>query len=133
LKRVLASRLPPVAADAAQLTQVLVNLVVNAIHATSAGGTITVTTRADDDYVYLAVEDTGAGMTEEVQRQVFLPFFTTKDIGEGTGLGLSVVHGIVKAHGGSISVQSEIGKGSSFKLKLPRKSTPASGERGAND
>ena len=133
LKRVLASRLPPVAADASQLTQVLVNLVVNAIHATSAGGTITITTRADDDCVYLAVEDTGTGMTEEVQRQVFLPFFTTKDINEGTGLGLSVVHGIVKAHGGSIGVQSEVGKGSRFEMKLSRKSAPASGERGADD
>lgn len=133
LKRVLAPRLPRVAADAAQLTQVLVNLVVNAIHATARGGAITITTRADDDYVYLAVEDTGTGMTEEVQRQVFMPFFTTKDINEGTGLGLSVVHGIVKGHGGSIGVQSEVGKGSRFELKLPRKPAAASGEYVTDD
>jgi two-component system NtrC family sensor kinase len=133
LKRVLAPDLPAIDADASQLTQVLVNLVVNAIHATPAGGTITISTRADDDYVYLMVKDTGVGMTEEVQRQVFMPFFTTKDVGEGTGLGLSVVHGIAKSHGGSVGVQSEVGKGSRFELKLPRDLAAAPRENRAND
>jgi two-component system NtrC family sensor kinase len=133
LKRVLAPQLPAVDADRSQLTQVLVNLVVNAVHATPAGGRITVSTRADSEHVYLAVEDTGTGMTEEVSRQVFLPFFTTKDVGEGTGLGLSVVHGIVKAHGGSIQLESEVGKGSRFEVTLPRGAAGNSGRSEGHD
>jgi two-component system NtrC family sensor kinase len=133
LERVIAPQLPTVDADRSQLTQVLVNLVVNAVHATPAGGSITVSTRADGEHVYLAVEDTGAGMTEEVLRQIFLPFFTTKDVGEGTGLGLSVVHGIVKSHGGSIQVESEVGKGSRFEVTLPRGSTGDSGQSEGHD
>jgi two-component system NtrC family sensor kinase len=133
LERVLAPELPPVDADRSQLTQVLVNLVVNAVHATPAGGEITVSTRFDGEHVYLAVEDTGVGMTEEVSRQVFLPFFTTKDVGEGTGLGLSVVHGIVKSHGGSIQLESEVGKGSRFEVKLPRGSAGNSGQSEGDD
>ena len=120
LKRILAPRLPLIDADPSQLTQVLVNLVVNAIHATPANGKIAVRTRSDDEYVYLTVEDTGIGMTDEVKRQIFMPFFTTKDVGEGTGLGLSVVHGIVKSHGGSVGFQSGVGRGSRFEVKLPR-------------
>jgi two-component system NtrC family sensor kinase len=120
LERILASQLPLIDADPSQLTQVLVNLVVNAVHATPANGKITVRTRSDDEHVYLTVEDTGTGMTEEVKRQIFMPFFTTKDVGEGTGLGLSVVHGIVKAHGGSVRFQSGVGRGSRFEVKLPR-------------
>ncbi len=112
-------KLRPFAADPAQLHQVVVNLVVNAIQATPRGGKVTVSTEADGEYLYLTVEDTGCGMGEEVQEQIFLPFFTTKDIGHGTGLGLAVVHGIVKAHGGTIGVRSEVGRGSRFVVILP--------------
>jgi len=117
--RNLALDLPEITADPAQLNQILVNLVVNALQAMPGGGTLTVSTRASDSSVLLAVEDTGAGMSEEVLEKVFLPFFTTKDVDEGTGLGLAVVHGIVTAHGGSIDVASRPGQGTRFEVHLP--------------
>ena len=85
-------------------------------------GTLTVETQASDDGIYLSVEDTGMGMSEEVMSQIFLPFFTTKDVHEGTGLGLAVVHGIVVAHGGEITVETEKGKGTKFLIHLPLES-----------
>jgi signal transduction histidine kinase len=111
--------LPEIVGDAAQLNQVLVNLVVNAVQAMPNGGELTVETRAAGDHVTLAVRDTGVGMTEEVRRQIFVPFFTTKDVREGTGLGLPVVHGIVGAHGGRIRVESTVGRGTLFEVELP--------------
>ena len=117
--RNLAPDLPEITADAAQLNQVLVNLAVNAVQAMPGGGTLTVSTRAGDSSVVLIVEDTGAGMSEEVLEKVFLPFFTTKDVDEGTGLGLAVVHGIVTSHGGSIDVESRPGQGTRFEVHLP--------------
>jgi signal transduction histidine kinase len=80
---------------------------------------LTIATEAADGRVILRVADTGIGMSEEVKAQVFLPFFTTKDVNEGTGLGLSVVHGIVSSHGGTIRVTSEVGAGSTFEVELP--------------
>jgi len=106
--------------DSTQLSQALVNLVVNALQAMPRGGTLRVATALGNGGAALSVEDTGEGMTEEVRKQVFLPFFTTKDIGKGTGLGLSVTHGIVSQHGGTIHVWSEPGKGSRFEIRLPR-------------
>jgi two-component system NtrC family sensor kinase len=106
-------------ADPAQMTQILVNLVVNAIHAMPEGGELTVQTTSTRDHVALIVQDTGIGMTEEVMSRIFIPFFTTKDVNEGTGLGLSVTHGIVTSHGGSIRVDSGVGKGSRFEIRLP--------------
>lgn len=117
--RELAAKVPEVTADAAQLKQILVNLVVNAIQAMPDGGTLTVSTRTGDKSVTLAVRDTGIGMEERVLERVFLPFFTTKDVNEGTGLGLAVVHGIVTSHGGSIDVQSRPGEGTQFEVVLP--------------
>src|SRR3990172_9443796 len=111
--------LPQILADRSQLYQVLVNLVVNAIQAMPQGGRLTISTRSDGASVMLRVEDTGIGMSPEVQRQLFTPFFTTKDVGEGTGLGLAVVHGIVIAHGGTVHVMSEVGRGSSFEVRIP--------------
>lgn len=111
--------LPEVTADAAQLNQVLVNLIVNAAQAMPNGGVLTIKTAANDDTVSLVVEDTGTGMTEDVKKQIFIPFFTTKDVSQGTGLGLAVVHGIVTAHGGTIRVDSEVGKGTKFTIRLP--------------
>ncbi len=112
-------RLPEITADPSGLSQVLMNLVVNAMQAMPDGGRLTVSTRAEADAVVLSVEDTGCGMTDEVKSRLFDPFFTTKDVGEGTGLGLSVVHGIVTSHGGSIQVESETGRGSRFDVRLP--------------
>jgi two-component system NtrC family sensor kinase len=117
--RALDPGLPEITADPAQLKQVLVNLVVNALQAMPDGGTLTIRTRVDDPGVCLDVEDTGAGMSPEIREKVFLPFFTTKDVNEGTGLGLAVVHGIVAAHGGSIEVESQPGRGARFEIRLP--------------
>jgi signal transduction histidine kinase len=119
LVRQLEDGIPEITADASQLHQVLVNLVVNAIQAMPQGGTLTIQTRAEGDHILLVVEDTGTGMTEEVMKQLFIPFFTTKAIGQGTGLGLSVAHGIVTSHGGTIRVKSQVGKGSCFLVVLP--------------
>ena len=110
---------PVILADPVQLNQVLVNLVVNALQAMSGPGRITVQTQVVDHHVHLLVQDTGPGMTHEVLDKIFVPFFTTKDIGQGTGLGLPVVHGIVTAHGGTIHVESTVGKGTQFAIHLP--------------
>jgi len=119
LIRGLAPDLPDITADATQLQQVLVNLVVNALHAMPNGGRLTVKTLADDSHISLVVEDTGTGITEEVKSKLFTPFFTTKDVGQGTGLGMAVVHGIVTSHGGLINVESAAGHGARFEIKLP--------------
>ena len=119
IRRRIETDLPEVYGDPNQLVQVLVNLAVNAIQAMPTGGALTVGAYTEDDGVVLVVEDQGVGMTPEAARQVFEPFFTTKGVGEGTGLGLSVVHGIVTSHGGTIQVQSEPGNGSRFEVRLP--------------
>ncbi len=117
--RELAPNLPVITADPAQLKQVLVNVVVNAIQAMPEGGTLIVRTRESDSCVLLVVEDTGSGMDETTIDKIFLPFFTTKEVNEGTGLGLAVVHGIVTAHGGTIDVASQPGHGTRFEIHLP--------------
>ncbi len=133
IERNLAAELPAMVADPSQLNQVLVNLVVNAVQAMPAGGTLKITTRATDGQLELVVEDTGVGMERAVLEQIFTPFFTTKDIHEGTGLGLPVVHGIVTAHGGTIAVQSTPGQGSRFELRLPAASAAVNKERLRNE
>jgi two-component system NtrC family sensor kinase len=115
----LSSNLPEITADPGQMQQVLINLVVNAIQAMPGGGKLSIYTIAKRNHISLVVEDTGIGMSKEVMKQIFIPFFTTKDVGEGTGIGLSVVHGIVTSHGGSIHVESEVGRGSRFEVRLP--------------
>ncbi|NIM17005.1 MAG: hypothetical protein GTO45_33980 [Candidatus Aminicenantes bacterium] len=112
--------LPEIIVDQAQLTQVLINLAVNAIQAMPGGGKLEISTHTAGEHVSLVIEDTGAGMDKEILDQIFLPFFTTKDVGEGTGLGLSVVHGIVTSHGGSITVDSKVGMGTTFEIRLPK-------------
>ncbi len=121
---VLSPNLPEIVADAVQLNQVLVNLVVNALQSMEGkGGKITVQTKSNGQEVYLIVEDTGCGMSKEVLDEIFTPFFTTKDIGHGTGLGLPVVHGIVTAHNGMINVESKVGQGARFEIRLPIKNS----------
>jgi len=126
IRRDAAPDLPEILADPNQLTQVLVNLAVNAIQAMPAGGTLGVELYREGSGVVLAVEDDGQGMPPEVADRIFEPFFTTKGVGEGTGLGLSVVHGIVSGHGGTIRVQSSPGQGTRFEVWLPAETPVAS-------
>jgi two-component system NtrC family sensor kinase len=119
IERHLATELPEIAADPSQLNQVLVNLMVNSIQAMPKGGALKIATRVAGSHVVLTVEDTGVGMNQEVLDNIFTPFFTTKDIHEGTGLGLPVVHGIVTSHGGTIAVHSTPGRGTRFEVCLP--------------
>jgi len=129
----LAPDLLPVEGDQAQLEQVLLNLFVNAWQAMPSGGDLYITTKnisheelhnrvykpKKGKYVMITVKDTGVGMDKEIQERIFEPFFTTKEMGHGTGLGLASSYGIVKGHGGYIDVESEKGKGSTFKIYLP--------------
>ncbi len=119
-----AEDLPTLWADAHRLHQVLVNLVVNAEHAMRgipSGRRLTLTTRFDPEHarVHLEVSDTGPGMPPGIQARIFEPFFTTKPSGQGTGLGLSLVQGIIEEHGGTIRVVSEPGRGATFLIALP--------------
>jgi two-component system NtrC family sensor kinase len=126
----LSEDLPEVTADPAQLTQVLVNLVVNSIQSMPKGGELTVQTKSSNESVLLIVKDTGVGMSKNVMNKIFLPFYTTKDVGRGTGLGLAVVHGIVTSHEGAIHVTSKEGQGTTFEIHLPKRehSTSEMGE-----
>jgi two-component system NtrC family sensor kinase len=119
VSRLLSEDLPDITADPAQMTQVLVNIIVNAIQAMPDGGQLTIQTKSTQKFVSLIVEDTGLGMEKKVLKQIFLPFFTTKDVGKGTGLGMSVVHGIITSHGGTIDVDSRVGHGTRFEIQLP--------------
>ena len=103
-----------------QLNQVFMNMLVNAAHAIPEHGTITISTCADgEDHVIVRIGDTGTGMTEEVRSKVFDPFFTTKEVGKGTGLGLSMAYGIIEKHGGTIDLETEVGVGTTFIIRLP--------------
>jgi PAS domain S-box-containing protein len=134
-------------ADTGQLEQVLMNLATNARDAMPHGGTLSIATRPFDlderyaaahgwgtpgPHAVLSVSDTGVGMDEATRQKAFEPFFTTKEKGKGTGLGLSIVYGIVKQHGGAVDVYSEPGKGTSFKILLPRTAGPTAGARPAH-
>jgi PAS domain S-box-containing protein len=134
----LAESLPPVRADAAQLEQVVLNLCLNARDAMPEGGRLSIATRltaadavsgaraGDGDWVALRVTDSGIGMSPEVRERAFEPFFTTKSKGKGTGLGLATVYGVVEQHGGSVRVESELGRGATFEVLLPAAAgTPA--------
>jgi PAS domain S-box-containing protein len=113
------SSLPPVLADRDQLIQVLINLVMNSIQAMPEGGRLRLSLARENSHVCLGVSDTGHGMPAEICSKVFDPFFTTKDFGKGTGLGLTVVKGIIEEHGGTIAVESAVGKGTTFWIRLP--------------
>ncbi len=112
-------RLPAVECFPTQLAQVWMNLLVNAAQAMESRGDLWITARADRDRVMISLRDNGPGIPEDVVSRIFDPFFTTKPVGEGTGLGLSIVHGIVERHGGEITVESEVGVGTTFTICLP--------------
>ncbi|MEA1899462.1 MAG: ATP-binding protein, partial [Thermodesulfobacteriota bacterium] len=111
--------LPSIITDGAQLQQVFINIVNNAIDAIKKDGVIRLITKAKDGGVLVSIADTGPGMPKETQKKIFDPFFTTKPVGKGTGLGLSTSYGIVEKLGGRLTVESEIDKGTTFHITLP--------------
>ncbi len=116
--------LPRLLLDGEQVRQMLVNLVQNGIDAveeTGRAGEVTVSAGLSEsrDLLVLRVRDTGCGMPPEMQKEIFTPFYTTKQLGKGTGMGLSIVYGVVKMHAGDIAVDSEVGKGTSFIVRIP--------------
>jgi two-component system NtrC family sensor kinase len=114
-------QLPAVMADKSQLQQVFMNVLMNAVQSMQEKGVITITTRHNEaaGQVELLISDTGCGIPPEEVNQIFDPFFTSKASGQGTGLGLSIAYGIITSHHGGISVASEVGKGSTFTIRLP--------------
>jgi two-component system NtrC family sensor kinase len=117
--------LPEIECMPSRLNQVFLNLLVNAGQAIDAHGTITLSTGVADSEVWIAIADTGAGIAPENLKRIFDPFFTTKPVGQGTGLGLSVSHSIVRKHGGRIDVDSEVGRGTRFTIRLPLRQSPS--------
>ncbi len=112
--------LPTVLCNSGQLNQVFLNLLVNAGQALAARGEIILSCRHDDSHVYASVADNGSGIPEGVLKRIFDPFFTTKEVGAGTGLGLSISYEIIKQHNGELLVESSVGIGTTFTVKLPR-------------
>jgi len=122
VRKNIAPNLPKVKCDFKQIQQVLLNLLYNASEAMPSGGTLTITANKADGakaLIEVAISDTGCGISEKDMENIFEPFFTTKEEGKGVGLGLSVVYGIIARHNGTISVESEPGKGSTFTIRLP--------------
>lgn len=112
--------LPSIACVPSQLNQVFMNLLVNAGHAIADKGKITIkTSLLDEENICVEISDTGVGIEEKIISRIFEPFFTTKGIGKGTGLGLSISYGIIKKHSGDLTVESVLGEGTSFKIRLP--------------
>jgi signal transduction histidine kinase len=114
---------PFVMADAFQVDQLFLNLVLNAGQAMPDGGKLTLSTRRNGNWIVAEVADTGVGIPEEMRERIFDPFFTTRDVGEGTGLGLTVSDSIVSSHGGKIEVRSVAGSGSAFRISFPKLSS----------
>jgi signal transduction histidine kinase len=110
---------PTLAARAGQLEQVLINLTDNALRAVRREGTVRICVASVDGHAVIKVIDDGMGMSEEVKRQAFEPFFTTRGPGEGSGLGLAIVASIVQAHRGTVAIESQLGKGTEIELRLP--------------
>jgi signal transduction histidine kinase len=101
------------------LNQVFMNLLINAVQSIEKRGEINIKTRADNGYVEIKISDTGSGIPKENLNRIFDPFFTTKDVGKGTGLGLNVAYNIIKKHHGKIDVNTGLGKGTTFTIKIP--------------
>ena len=100
------------------------NVLINATHAISDQGEITITTSQENEHILIRIRDTGTGMSKETIAKIFEPFFTTKPVGKGTGLGLSISYSIIHEHHGTISINSTLGEGSEFIITLPIKHTP---------
>jgi two-component system NtrC family sensor kinase len=117
----LSPELPRVLMDPSQIQQIFMNMIINAAEAMNGVGTLTLTTRQvpDDNAVEVQFSDTGHGIREEDLERIFDPFFTTKEVGHGTGLGLAISYGIIQEHKGTISVESQIGQGTTFFIRLP--------------
>jgi two-component system NtrC family sensor kinase len=113
------AELPLVRCYAGQLNQVWMNLLTNAAQSIDDKGEVFISTRLEGDWVVVKIKDTGAGILKHQLQRIFDPFFTTKPVGEGTGLGLSISYGIIERHGGTISVSSELGVGTTFTVKIP--------------
>jgi signal transduction histidine kinase len=112
--------IPDIECLPSQINQVILNLVVNAAHAIQNGrGKIIIRTGSDSERIWFEVIDSGSGIAKENMTRIFDPFFTTKPVGQGTGLGLSLSYGIIQKHRGEIQVNSDVGKGSTFKVVLP--------------
>ncbi|MCK5317762.1 MAG: hypothetical protein KAJ55_07595, partial [Anaerolineales bacterium] len=113
--------LPMVVVDPSQMQQVFLNMIINAAEAMELGGKLTLVTRSNstENFIEISISDTGHGIPEENFDKLFDPFFTTKDVGHGTGLGLAISYGIIKEHGGEISIESKVGEGSTFLIRLP--------------
>ncbi len=115
----LSGRLPIIASDQAQLQQVFLNLLTNAIDAIGKDGLVGIKSRRLDSQICVSIKDDGPGIPAEKQKNVFDPFFTTKEVGKGTGLGLSVGYSIIEKMGGTIRLKSQVGKGTTFTVEVP--------------
>ena len=123
--------LPEIPCFPQELNQVFMNLLINAAQAIPEKGAIRIRTVLEDDHAVVEIGDTGTGMPEEVLGRIFDPFFTTKPVGKGTGLGLSIAYGIVKKHGGEIRVQSRVGQGTTFAVRIPTRGRGGEGGGGS--
>ncbi len=133
IKKELQEDLPMAIIDPSQIERVFINLMINAVEAMDGFGSLTLSSIAsiNRDFITISISDTGQGISDENINKIFDPFFTTKDVGHGTGLGLAISYGIIKAHKGTISVESEVGKGTTFTVKIPVASNGK--ELGPND
>ena len=119
------SNLPLIECYPGKLNQVFLNIISNGVYAVRKkfadkdGGKITIATKADEDYIYISIADNGIGMDENTKKRLYEPFFTTKDVGEGTGLGMSIAYNTIIKHNGYINIISELGEGTEFIIKLP--------------
>ena len=119
VKKSYGQNIPSILGSETQLSQVFVNMFINAVHAIGDNGVIDISTRKDSVFMEIIISDNGSGIDPGKIKNIFDPFFTTKPAGQGTGLGLSISHDIIKRHGGEINVESELGVGTAFHIKLP--------------
>jgi two-component system NtrC family sensor kinase len=128
-----AENLPVLMIDRVQLRQALVNVAMNAVDSMPGGGSLHLAARLSDsgDDVRIEITDTGCGIPTENLSRLFTPFFTTKAMGKGTGLGLAITYGVIKMHSGDITVDSEVGKGTTFTIRLPVRTADAIGDDGS--
>ena len=126
--------LPLAIIDASQIERVFINMIMNAAEAMEGNGELSLGTRfnPEKEFIEIVISDTGSGISKENLKKIFDPFFTTKDVGHGTGLGLAISYGVVRSHKGTISVHSEVGKGTSFVISLPLKTKEENGANGKN-